>query len=245
MEQDALFADIGTNGEMALWKKAQKRFLCCSTAAGPCFEGAEISCGMTASPGAINSISTEKKQQGEPFNFGPLFFTTIGNVPPRGICGTALIDAIAVMKQLDAIDETGALADEYAQTGFPVAQKINISQKDIRQFQLAKSAILSGITILCKKAGLKPEDLDVVYIAGGLGFYLNLKNADLAGLLPPGFAVKNRAAVCGNTSLMGAAKSLTDKDFLPRCREIVSRSDIIELGQDSDFAEAFAENMYF
>ena len=236
-KEDSLFVDIGTNGEMALWRKAEQRFLCCSTAAGPCFEGAEISCGMTAGPGAINRINQD------------LSFSTIGNVPPRGICGTALIDVIAVMKQLDAIEETGALADKYLETGFPIAEGIAVSQRDIRQFQLAKSAILSGISVLCQKAGLKAKDVDAVYIAGGLGFYLNLKNAAAAGLLPPEFAIrpagKKQTAICGNTSLMGAVKSLTDDNFLQRCREIAAKSDHVELGQDSNFVEAFADNMYF
>ena len=236
-KEDSLFVDIGTNGEMALWKKTEQRFLCCSTAAGPCFEGAEISCGMTAGPGAINRINQD------------LSFTTMGNTTPRGICGTALIDVIAVMKQLNAIEETGAFADEYSETGFPITQGIIISQKDIRQFQLAKSAILSGITVLCQKAGFKAKDVDAVYIAGGLGFYINLKNAGIAGLLPPEFAErpgnKKQTTLCGNTSLMGAVKNLTDKGFLQRCREIINCSDHVELGQDSNFVEAFTENMYF
>jgi uncharacterized 2Fe-2S/4Fe-4S cluster protein (DUF4445 family) len=237
--EDALLVDIGTNGEMALWRKAQRRFLCCSTAAGPCFEGAEISNGMGALPGAINRISVDN---------GRLRYTTLGNVPPKGICGAALIDAIAVMKRLNAIDETGALANDYSQTGFPLAQGIAITQKDVRQFQLAKSAILSGINVLCKRAGLGPGDPDV-FIAGGLGFYIDPENAVTSGLLPPEFAArptgKNQTAICGNTSLNGAVKCLIDKNFLPCCREIVARSDMAELASSSDFAEAFAENMYF
>jgi uncharacterized 2Fe-2S/4Fe-4S cluster protein (DUF4445 family) len=238
--EDVLLVDIGTNGEMALWKKTPDgsggRFLCCSTAAGPCFEGAEISCGMGALPGAINSFKPDK-------------FTTIGNAPPRGICGAGLIDAIAAMKQLGAIDETGALAECYAQGGFPLADGIALSQKDIRQFQLAKSAVYSGIALLCKKAGMTPETLDAVYIAGGLGFYINPESAVTTGLLPSGFAAapagKNRVSICGNTSLKGAVQCLTDSDFLPRCRQIIANSDLIELASNSDFTDAFADNMFF
>jgi len=249
---NTLFIDIGTNGEMALWKKSEQRLFCCSTAAGPCFEGAEISCGMGAVPGAINRISLEEKPAGadKVFNYGPLVYTTLGNIPPRGICGSALIDLMAAMKSLAVIDETGSLTKEYAQAGFSLAEGLAISQKDIRQFQLAKSAILSGITILAKKAGLEnPGQLNTVYIAGGLGFFIDIKNAVTAGLLPSEFSSSSRSksdiAVCGNTSLKGAVKSLVDKTFLSRCREIIAKKEMVELGADGDFAEAFAENMYF
>jgi len=233
-DENSLFVDIGTNGEIAVWKNSEKRLLCCSTAAGPCFEGAEISCGMGAVSGAINRISLNGKQ---------LCYTTLGNEKARGICGAGLIDAIAVMKKLGAIDETGALADELAPEGFPVADGIVVTQRDVRQFQLAKSAIFSGIKVLCKTAGLVPENVGAVYIAGGLGFFIDLENAANTGLLPGELAKK--AAVCGNTSLKGAVKSLTDSAFLSRCREIISHSSTVELALNSDFSEAFADNMLF
>jgi uncharacterized 2Fe-2S/4Fe-4S cluster protein (DUF4445 family) len=239
---DSLFVDIGTNGEIAVWKESKRRLLCCSTAAGPCFEGAEISCGMGAVLGAINRICLkEESPSANWFKFGPLFYTTLGNEKARGICGAGLIDAIAVMKRLGVLDETGALADEYARSGFPVAEGIVVTQKDVRQFQLAKSAIFSGIKVLCKTAGLEPENAAAAYIAGGLGFFINFENALSAGLLP-GELTKN-AAVCGNTSLKGAVKSLTDSSFLPRCREIVSCASTEELANTDGFAEMFADNM--
>jgi uncharacterized 2Fe-2S/4Fe-4S cluster protein (DUF4445 family) len=114
----------------------------------------------------------------------------------------------------------------------------------VRQFQLAKSAILSGIKVLCKRAGLEGTgNLDTVYIAGGLGFFINLENAAEVGLLPSETTAKT--AVCGNTSLKGAVKSLIDPSFLLRCREIIARSDTAELACGSDFTEAFADNMLF
>ena len=252
-KENALLVDIGTNGEIALWREKEQRLLCTSTAAGPCFEGAEISCGMGALPGAINRITINEKPIGKNsdgvFYSGRLCFTTLDSIPPRGICGAALIDAIAAMKNLEAIDETGALADHYIKTGFPLTEGIAISQKDIRQFQLAKSAILSGITILCKRAGFAAiVNPGTAYIAGGLGFFIDLENAVTAGLLPPEFAgkaSKNHTVVCGNTSLKGAVKCLLERAFLPYCREIVSRSDIENLASEPDFTEAFAENMYF
>jgi len=201
--QDALFVDIGTNGEIAVWKKCEKKFYCCSAAAGPCFEEAEISCGLTAS---------------------------------------AFIDAIAQMKKLSAIDETGALSDDFALTGFPVAEGKIITQKDIRQFQLAKSAIFSGIKTLCKTARLTFDKIEKAFIAGGLGYNLNLESASLTGLYPAELIEKT--SVCGNTSLMGAAKCLIEPDFLRHCSEIVLRSETTELAGDKYFAAAFAHNMY-
>jgi len=239
--ENSLFVDIGTNGEMALWKKDDKRLLCCSTAAGPCFEGAEISCGMASVPGAINRVYL---YAGQPK------FDTLGNLPPMGICGSGLIDVMAVMKELSVIDETGLLNDEYVENGFPVTDNIKISQKDIRQFQLAKSAIFSGITVLCKRAGLMGfSQLGSVFIAGGLGYYLNLENAINVGLLPQGFEGKKggvkQTEVCGNTSLKGAVKNLSDPAFLLYCREIAARAETMEIASANDFAEAFVENMLF
>ena len=242
--ENAIFIDIGTNGEIAVWKESEKKMLCCSTAAGPCFEGAEISCGMGAEAGAVNRIILkEEAANADMFDFGPLFYTTLGNVKARGICGAGLIDAVAVMKKSGAIDETGALAEEYMQTGFPVAQGIAVTQRDVRQFQLAKAAIFSGMKILCKTAGLEIEDVDTAYIAGGLGFFINLENAADVGLISG--SLIGKTAVCGNTSLKGAVKSLTDPSFLPRCREIAACSVTEELALNGDFTGEFADNMLF
>ena len=247
--ENAFFVDIGTNGEMALWKAQERRLLCTSTAAGPCFEGAEISCGMSALPGAINRIEAASNST-LPFNYGPIFYSTLGNAQPQGICGSGLVDAIAALKKLNAIDETGALCETYSESGFFAAEGIAITQKDIRQFQLAKSAILSGINILCKRAGFESKrELKTAYIAGGLGFFIDLPNAVNAGLLPAEFAGrqdgKSKTIVCGNTSLKGAVKCLFDPAFLPYCRSIAALSETESLAAESDFAEAFAENMYF
>jgi uncharacterized 2Fe-2S/4Fe-4S cluster protein (DUF4445 family) len=249
--ESCLFTDIGTNGEVAVWKKNGRRLFCSSTAAGPCFEGAEISRGMIAQAGAINRISLSKDESANWFTYcltslpnneqNDLYFTTVENQKALGICGPGLIDAIALMKKLGVIEESGAFADSYAQTDFPVAEGIGINQKDVRLFQLAKSAIYSGITVLCKSAGLTPAALDKAYIAGGLGFYINLENAAYTGLLPRETIPK--ADISGNTSLKGAVLSLTDESFLHRCREIIARSTVVDLAVDKEFADAFADNM--
>jgi uncharacterized 2Fe-2S/4Fe-4S cluster protein (DUF4445 family) len=199
----SLFVDIGTNGEIAVWKNGEEPLLCCSTAAGPCFEEAEISCGLNA------------------VNF---------------------IDTIAAMKRQGLIDKTGALADEFAQTGFRITEGI-ITQNGVRQFQLAKAAVYSGIKFLCKTAGLKLENINTAYIAGRLGFFLNLDSAAETGLFPR--ELTKKAAVCGNTSLKGVVKSLTDPSFLPRCREIIDHSSTVDIAGDKYFAAAFVHNMSF
>jgi uncharacterized 2Fe-2S/4Fe-4S cluster protein (DUF4445 family) len=230
-EDNSLLIDIGTNGEMALLHKGQ--LYCCSTAAGPAFEGAEISCGMGSIAGAINKVALRE---------GKLYYTTIAGVPPRGICGCGLIDAMAVMLKTGIIDETGAFTDDDYEN-FPIAEGISIINRDVRQYQLAKSAILSGIKILCAKAGLETSEVARVYIAGGLGFFIDKENAVAPGLRPVEFL--DKISVCGNMSLQGAIKCLADPRILSECEKIVEKSVNIELAADPAFMNEFAENMLF
>jgi uncharacterized 2Fe-2S/4Fe-4S cluster protein (DUF4445 family) len=221
--------DIGTNGEMALLRGGG--LLCCSTAAGPCFEGAEISRGMGGVSGAIDRVMMKD---------GRLSFTVIGGGKPRGICGSGLVDAVALQLKTGVIDETGAF------TGggdFTLAPGIALTQGDIRQFQLAKSAILSGVRILCRRGGMEPGDLAGLFIAGGFGFFIDKENAITAGVLPD--IPRERIAVCGNLSLKGAVRSLTDGGFFSRCEEIAAKSQTIDLAADPAFMDEFAENMIF
>ncbi|MDR2740795.1 MAG: ASKHA domain-containing protein [Treponema sp.] len=229
-KKTSLLIDIGTNGEMALFHNG--KFFCCSTAAGPAFEGAGISCGIGGIAGAVNRI--EKRG-------GTIVFSTIGGGPPAGICGSGLVDAVAVMLDEGIIDETGAFTGE--EESFPITEGIAITRGDVRQFQLAKSAIISGIKVLCKAAGLEVDMVEQVYIAGGLGFYIAIDSAVRTGVLPPCF--RDRIAVCGNTSLEGAVLRLTDPSFPSLCNNIVEKSIIVELAADSSFMEEFAENMLF
>jgi uncharacterized 2Fe-2S/4Fe-4S cluster protein (DUF4445 family) len=181
--------------------------------------------------GAVNKV-----ERGE----GGLRFTTIGGVPPRGICGCGLIDAVALMFREGIIDETGAFSGG---DDFSIAPGVSVNQRDIRQFQLAKSAILSGIRILCKNAALELGEVKNVFIAGGFGFYIDKQNAVTAGLLPREFL--DRIYVCGNLSLRGAADALTGTAFWETCDGIIRRSRVTELAADPAFMEEFAENMLF
>ncbi|MCL2440414.1 MAG: ASKHA domain-containing protein [Treponema sp.] len=208
-KEDSIFIDIGTNGEIAVWKEKEKRLFCCSTAAGPCFEETGISCGLNASD---------------------------------------FINVIAEMKYRGAIDKTGALTGEYAETGYPVIGNSGfITQKDVRQFQLAKSAIISGIKTICKISGFNLKNTGTVYIAGGIGFHINLDNAVNSGLLPQEFTDSSgiKTEVCGNTSLKGAVKCLNTPDFLQLCRKIISCAETADLANDKYFTAAFLYNMEF
>ena len=227
----SLFIDIGTNGEMAIID-SEKKILCCSTAAGPAFEGAEIHKGTGGVLGAICTVRAEGKG---------IKITTIGDAEPIGICGSGLVDALAVLLEQGVIDETGRM-DAFPE-GFVLAPGISLIPKDIRQFQLAKSAILSGIKILCKNAGLSLADIKGVHVAGGFGFYVNKSNAIKTGILPPEF--NNKISVWGNLSLRGAEMALLKEDFLEKCKSVVRSSSHVELSLDPDFMEEFAENMLF
>jgi len=137
------------------------------------------------------------------------------------------------------IDETGYMPGK----GFSLTGGISISAGDIRQFQLAKSAILSGIKILCKNAKLHVTEIKNVYIAGGLGFFINKQNAAVAGLIPVEFL--DSISVSGNLSLRGAEECLMTTGFSDSCRKIISLCSVIDLAGDPSFAEEFTANMFF
>jgi uncharacterized 2Fe-2S/4Fe-4S cluster protein (DUF4445 family) len=234
----SLFIDIGTNGEMALAHR--ETILCCSTAAGPAFEGAEISCGMGGVAGAISAVEIAANVA---HNVTPndLAITTIGNAPPAGVCGSGLVDAVAIMLRQGIIDKTGFMAG--ADKEFCLAPGVSITDRDIRQFQLAKSAIFSGIRILCKNSGLHAADIRNVFIAGGFGFYINKYNAAAAGIFPA--ALLDAISICGNVSLQGAQECLTAPDFLSRCKQIIAQCSVVDLAADPSFTDEFADNMLF
>ena len=226
--EDALLVDIGTNGEMLAHSGG--RFFCTSTAAGPCFEGANIECGTGGVAGAVDSVRTED---------GKVAFTTIGGEPPRGICGAGLVDALAVMLGTGAIDETGAFVEG---DKFVIGGGVYISQKDVRNYQLAKSAICAGIRILAERAGLALAEKNL-YIAGGLGFYLDGANARKTGLLPAEGA--ERQKVIGNAALAGARLCMISRAALERAKKLAAETEYIDLSADAEFMDAYIENMNF
>ncbi len=221
-----LFLDIGTNGEMALI--AGGKIITCSTAAGPAFEGANITSGMGAVNGAISGFSGNSEYQ------------VIGNIEPIGICGSGLVDIVAYMLINNLIDETGLLKGTYIIHG---GYKIMITQQDIREIQLAKSAIYSGILILMARAGLSFNDLDALYLAGGFGNYINVKSAIQIGLLP--YELREKIYPIGNSSVIGALQYLKSDEFALKIDNILNNSEYIELANADEFPMEFALNMDF
>ena len=255
--EPTLAVDIGTNGEMIM--ALDGRLVACSTAAGPAFEGARIRHGMRAAPGAIEQV-----RLGE-----DVAVSVVGNVPPRGICGSALIDAVAELLRAGILEPSGRLLPpEDLPADLPEAlrsrvvpgeqglefvlvrqgesgldEPIVLTQRDIRQVQLAKGAIRAGIEILKKRLGLGDEDLSAILLAGGFGNFIRRSNAVRIGLLPP--VEHSRIRFIGNGALAGAKMALASLEDR-RLAEAVSRQvEYVELGSLVEFAAEFAEAMLF
>ena len=238
--QTSLFVDIGTNGEIALLTNG--KIFATSSAAGPALEGACIECGMGGVDGAIDSVTTDGRE---------ISFTTVGSKNAVGICGSGLVDIIAVLVKEGIIDESGAFDEEceslisnrLVSDRFYISDTVYISQKDIRQFQLAKSAICSAIKTIVSENNLTLSQIDTVYIAGGLGYYTNMQNAGSVGLIPNELVTKCKTV--GNTALLGAIKCMLSNKNLEKVKEIASKTEAVELASSPVFAEEFIENMAF
>ncbi|MCX7942236.1 MAG: ASKHA domain-containing protein [Dictyoglomaceae bacterium] len=227
-EGNILFVDVGTNGEIVL--KTKKGIFSCATAAGPAFEGGHISSGMIAKEGAINRVWLENND---------VKFRVIGDKKEEGICGSGLIDAIKVMLDLNIIDKTGRFKKgEYFSLG-----DVKITQRDIREFQLANSAIRTGIEILLKDAKTTFNNIDKIYLAGAFGNYLNKDSILRIGLLPP--IDPERIIFVGNSAGKGAELALLNKDFIDLAEKLRKEIIYIELSGRKDFQDYFVEFMYF
>ncbi|MBE6559737.1 MAG: DUF4445 domain-containing protein [Ruminococcaceae bacterium] len=227
-DECAILLDIGTNGEMVL--KHGDTLLCCATAAGPCFEGAGISCGTPAVPGAISKVFIEN---------GEAAFSCVDNKPPVGLCGTGLVDSIAVLLELGLLDETGYLEDDFRFGDSDVV----LSPEDVRQFQLAKSAIRSGLDTLLHHAGISCSEVEKLYIAGGFGSFLNIDSAVRVGLIPP--ELSDKAIAIGNGAGSGASMVLQSKECLADARCLAERASAVTLTENPYFAQRYMENMMF
>jgi len=224
-----LLVDVGTNGEMAL--AAGGGLWCCSTAAGPAFEGAEISSGMPALPGAIEDVWVDGDDVG---------FATIGGARPRGLCGTGLIGAVDAYLDLGVIDETGAMDAVSVQIGW---SEISLTQADVRKLQLAKSAVAAGIDTLLHEAGLTADDLATLHLAGGFGSYLQPRPAAGIGLFPE--VLVDRADPAGNTALTGAVLLTLSQAARRTAEERAADAREVALSTHPVFMDRFIENMAF
>ncbi|MBQ2667308.1 MAG: DUF4445 domain-containing protein [Clostridia bacterium] len=227
-EAAALLCDIGTNGEMALWKDGT--LYVTSTAAGPAFEGAGISCGCGSVRGAIDRVWLED---------GELHVHTLGDAEAVGVCGSGLIDAIAAGLQSEQIDETGAMDEDE----LVLSENVALEPQDIRAVQLAKAAIAAGMEMLLETAGTDYGAVDKLYIAGGFGSHLNVESAAVIGLLPE--TLKDRTVILGNAALAGAVQVLLDCEARGTLSGIAAKSTHVNLGGDPKFNEKYVEKMFF
>lgn len=232
-----LLLDLGTNGEMAIGN--QDGFLTASTAAGPALEGGNLTWGTGSVPGAICHVSIQHRQT---------HVQTIQGVAPCGICGSGVIDAMAGLVQQQLVDCKGRLCEPYFTQGFPLAsttnhQRIVLTQPDIRNIQLAKSAVRAGLEVLIQQAGAAYDTIDRVYLAGGFGLYLRPEQAGQIGLLPQELIAKTKAV--GNTSLQGATAAVCHSQVLPAMETIVSNAQDIVLSNHKAFQDMYIRHMDF
>lgn len=216
-----LLVDLGTNAEIVLF--SHEAAVCTAAAAGPCFEGANISCGMSATPGAICAYSAQGLR-------------TIGDAPPGGLCGTGLVDVIAALLDTGTIDETGLMACET----FEIAPGVCLTRRDVREFQLAKAAVSAALQTLLHRQGVQPEQIDKLVISGGFSTTINAANAVKTGLLPA--ALREKCVAAGNSSLLGTAKYACGQDDLSA---LTARMEYVDLTADPGFSARFMDNMAF
>jgi uncharacterized 2Fe-2S/4Fe-4S cluster protein (DUF4445 family) len=243
-----LFMDLGTNGEMALGNK--EGYLTCSTATGPVFEGAEISCGMEAAEGAIDKVWAEK---------GDIKARVIGEVKPSGLCGSGLIDAVSVLLELGIVKLTGEIVPESelpatcradyriftlkdGKRAVRIMGDVYISAVDIEKVQLAKAAVRAGVETLLSETGKSVKDISSVVIAGGFGNAINIESAVKIDLIPD---IKRKVIwSAGNAAGYGAVLALNEsrRDEL---KKIAEKCGYIELSESEVFKENYVRNMAF
>lgn len=236
-EEICMLVDLGTNGEMALGNK--DKILVTSTAAGPAFEGGNITWGTGSVAGAICSVEIRDEKAS---------VKTIQDQPPVGICGTGVVETAMELVKAEILEETGLLDEDYFEDGFPLAETaegktITFTQKDVREIQLAKAAVRAGAETLLIRYGIEKEQVAKVYLAGGFGYKLDKEKAIAIGMLPGEF--RERIEAVGNSSLAGAAKYLKDESGDEVLERLTAVSEEINLSSDKDFNEFYMDSMMF
>ncbi|MFA6938012.1 MAG: ASKHA domain-containing protein [Treponema sp.] len=226
-----ILADIGTNCELALYNPLTKKIICTSTAAGPAFEGQSISCGMTSSEGAIAEVKISD---------GKINCKVIGGVKAKGICGTGLLSACSELYKSNLIDTNGTFTN--GKDKMELAKGVFLTQKDIRNFQLAKGAVESGIETLIENQKCAAEK-STLFLAGGFGTKLNVEDAKTTGLIPNNF--NGTVVSAGNASLLGASLLLFGEKYLSIAKNISSLAQNIDLAQDPDFQKKYIASLNF
>lgn len=223
-----LLIDIGTNGEMVLGNR--QRRIACSTAAGPAFEGANISCGMRGGPGAVDHVFVKD---------GKIAWSSIGDCPPVGICGSGLLDLVAVLLEQGYINKRGRLAEPFYLPG----TQICLTQKDVREVQLAKAAIRAGIELMVRQLDVEMAEIEAVYLAGAFGSYLDPKSACMIGMIPP--CLFDRIRGIGNAAGEGARLCALNLQEYRNSSKIAAETEFLELATFLDFQRSFVSMMIF
>lgn len=249
-ESNVLFIDIGTNGEMVL--ASHGRLLCCSCAAGPALEGMNISSGMRAAEGAVEDVKITEEG---------IVIKTIEDQEPAGICGSGILAVVKELLRTGIVKKTGVFVkkDKLSESDYryPMIRmngtkrefilheepELLVTQGDVRQVQLAKGAILSGLTALLKKAGITMEDLDKVMIAGQFGAHLPAESLVGTGVLP--MEVKDRLVYVGNSSKTGAYMALMSRKVKEEMEALAVKMEYMELAETENYERIFTDSMIF
>ncbi|MFX1561012.1 MAG: ASKHA domain-containing protein [Promethearchaeota archaeon] len=240
--------DVGTNGEIVLSNRGE--LSCCSTAAGPAFEGATIRYGMRGQRGAIEHVIIKDLDT-------PPELSVIGNIEPQGICGSAIVDSVSELRRIGIINSSGRMqtisSRVFTDDDFGLSYKlteesstsrlISFNQKDVRQVQLAKAAISAGTKILLQEAEIDISDIDSIMLAGAFGSYIRPESALGIGLLPP---VKRECIIqIGNAAGEGAKALLLSKEAREIANDFVSKVKYIELASHNEFQSLFIDSIAF
>lgn len=226
-DENAMLIDIGTNGEIML--KKDGCCFACSCAAGPAFEGAHIACGTGAVAGAIDHARVEN---------GEIVYTTIGGGEATGICGSGLIDLTAALLERGDITPMGRIAGDVR-----LSERVYLARSDIREVQLAKAAIASGIRILAEQAGAALADIEKVYLAGGFGNFIGLDSACRIGLFPA--ALRAKIVPVGNAAGSGSVRLLVSEKARRRAEALRQATRCVELAATPDFNDVYTDELLF
>ncbi len=246
-EEIALFIDVGTNGEMVLGNR--EWLVACSCSAGPAFEGNGIRYGMPAAEGAIERVFISEK------GFR-VECRTVGNAPPSGICGSGLIDCLACFYREGVIDRAGKFifkpenrrfregdeGPEFILAGGLNNREITISETEIKNLIRSKAAVFAGIRSMLKTVGLPVEAIERIYLAGGFGRFLNIRQAVATGMLPD--LPEDRYAYLGNSSLKGAVQVLLSKSARRKLEELSGKVTYLELAAGKTFYDEFISALF-
>lgn len=247
-KKPSMLLDIGTNGEMVIGSR--KGFLVTSAAAGPVFEGGNISCGMPGVLGAVTHITLRQENGGT-----EVICDTAAGGEPIGLCGTGIIDLTAELVRTGLVDKNGTLAGPWFEHGFPVKDgKIYFTQSDIREVQMGKAAIRAGVEILLReydRAVRERQDGDAarrmprIYLAGGFGFYMDVEKAAGIGLFPAEF--RGQTETLGNSALAGAKRFLLEDErrATEEVQWIAAHAKEINLAMQPEFGDLYMKYMQF